>query len=212
MTKKSKDSIYDTLKMRIIELQYLPGHLFNERELINEFNVSRTPIREVFLRLSEENLVEVVPRVGTYVAQINLQKVKNAYELKKKLESLAAELASQRADRREMETLVDLAKSIESYDPNENYKDLIIADQLFHKLIRQYSKNEWLIEILEDLNVQTERFLRQIEYKLRDPKWYYDSISSIVEAICSRDSQSASDEAEKHTQMFLDQLFRNFFS
>lgn len=211
MEKNTKDLIYDTLKKRIVELDYLPGHLMVEKDLIQEFHVSRTPIREVLLKLSEEDLVEVIPKVGIYVTQIDLQKVKNAFELKKNLEALAAELAAQRAENQEAKELYQLALMIKDLKPEENYKDLIETDQLFHRLTRQFSKNEMLIMTLEKLNDMTERFLRHIKYTLTDPAWYYDSLSSIAEAILDRNPKKASDEAEKHTQIFLDQLFRNFF-
>lgn len=194
-----------------MELVYEPGELLNEKELISEFNVSRTPVREVFLQLSKENLVEIVPKIGTYVTRIDVKSVKNAYEIKKNLESLAAELAAKRATEDQINELNALALKMSEYDAVKNYKELIAADQLFHKLTRLYSSNDMLINILEELNNVTERFLRHIKYVVDDPNWYYGSLINIAKSIESRDAEGASLEAQKHTEIFLEKLSKNFF-
>ncbi|MEA3422623.1 MAG: GntR family transcriptional regulator, partial [Bacillota bacterium] len=66
MKESANLEIYNELKRRIIELEYEPGSAINEKDLVNEFQVSRTPIREALLRLSQIGLVEMRPRVGTF--------------------------------------------------------------------------------------------------------------------------------------------------
>lgn len=80
---QDNQNIFDIILNRIINLDYEPGRLISEKQLIEEFSVSRTPIREALLKLSEKGFVELVPRVGTYVTQIDLRNVKYAYEVKK---------------------------------------------------------------------------------------------------------------------------------
>ncbi len=94
---QDQTDIYSILLNRIIELEYQPGELLNEKKLIEEFGVSRTPIRESLLKLSEKGFVNLVPRVGTYVTQVDIRDIKYAYEVKKHLEILACELAAERA-------------------------------------------------------------------------------------------------------------------
>ena len=90
MRVQANNEIYETLKKRIIEMEYAPGQAIVEKDLIEEFGVSRTPVREALLRLSQIGLVEMVPRVGTFITQIDLMMVRHAYEVKKNLEGLAA--------------------------------------------------------------------------------------------------------------------------
>ena len=108
MVKQSKPLIYEELKRRIIELEMKPGDPIIEKDLVAEFGVSRTPIREALIKLTQIDLVEFRPRVGTFVTQIDIKTVKSAYEVKKNLEAFAAELAAKRATDEEIEILFQI--------------------------------------------------------------------------------------------------------
>lgn len=204
-------AIYNELKRRIIEMEYPPGFILVEKDLIAEFNVSRTPIREAILKLSQNGLVNLRPRIGTYVSQIDLSEVKYAYEVKKSLEGLASELASQRATEDEINELFDIIKRFETYDIVKDYKYCIQDDQKFHKIIRNASKNPILIETLEELNIKTARFLQSIQYVLDDYDWFFKSLIEIAEAIRDKDKEKAYKATAKHTEAFLELLSKNFF-
>ncbi|MFA9397206.1 MAG: GntR family transcriptional regulator [Clostridiaceae bacterium] len=206
------NTIYAELKKRIINLDYKPGELLNEKELINEFNVSRTPIREALLKLSEKGLVNFIPRVGIYVSQIELKNIKNIYEIKKNLEALSAELASQRATKEEGQELINIAHRIESYDAKEDFQKIIRDDKLFHRKTSEFSRNENLISILDDINGETARFLQHINYVIDEPDWFNSSVMAIANAIADGDKERASIEAEKHTVVFLKKLSKIFFT
>jgi len=207
----SKGSIFEILKKRIIELELEPGCVINEKDLAEEFGVSRTPVRESLIKLSQIGLVETRPRVGTFVTQIDLQQVKNAYEVKKNLEGLAAELAARRATEREIEELFSIIRRFEEYDIVEDYKLCIQDDQRFHQITRMASRNETLIEILDMLNTRTARFLQYIRYVITDYTWFSESLRSIAEALRKRDGEAARLHTEVHTKEFLDQMSRRFF-
>ncbi len=204
--------IYNELKRRIIELEYEPGSAISEKDLVNEFQVSRTPIREALLRLAQIGLVEMKPRVGTFITQINLSKVKYAYEVKKNLEGLAAELASQRATTEEINELFEIIERFEKYDIVKDYKKCIKDDQRFHKIVRNASKNPILIDMLEELNVKTARFLQSIHYVIDDYDWFNNSLIEMATAIKDRDREFARKSTEDHTLKFLKQLSNSFFN
>ena len=69
--RKSSVEVYDVLKDEIQYLTLKPGTHIHEAELIEQFGVSRTPIREALLRLSSDGLVDILPQNGTYVSKIN---------------------------------------------------------------------------------------------------------------------------------------------
>jgi DNA-binding GntR family transcriptional regulator len=208
---QDNQSIFDIVLNRIINLEYEPGRLLSEKQLIEEFEVSRTPIREVLLKLSEKGFVKLVPRVGTYVTQIDLRNVKHAYEVKKRLESLACELAAERISPEEAQKLVEMSYAIRTLDPQADYQAYIDFDYKFRKEIRRISKNPYLIEYLEDLNVKTMRFVKHIEYKMDDATWYDTSMKEIALAIQDRDANKARLEMDKHSDIFLEELSKRFF-
>lgn len=207
----TSENIYKELKKRIINLEYKPGELINEKDLIEEFRVSRTPIREALLKLSEKKWVNFIPRVGIYVSQIDLKHIKNAYEVKKSLESLASELAAVRATEEDIKDIISIVSEMENYDTKTEYNKIIQADQVFHKRISEISKNELLSSLLEDVNSEIARFLQHIRYVIDDPQWFHMSLQSIAYAIRDRDSKKASIEAQNHSDAFLIKLTNMFF-
>lgn len=211
MKKQANAGIFQILKTRIIEMEYEPGMAISEKELIEEFAVSRTPVREALLKLSQIGLIEMVPRVGTFVTQIDLAMVKYAYEVKMNLEGLAAELACMRATREEIDELFEIMGRFEKYDIVGDYKFCIQDDQKFHQIVRQAARNPILEETLDELNIKTARFLQHIHYVIDDCDWFNASIKEMADAIKNRDREAARQSTERHTRKFLEQLSKNFF-
>ncbi len=203
--------IFDELKRRIIDLELKPGDPILEKNLVEEFGVSRTPVREALIKLSQIGLIETRARVGTFVTQIDLKAVKDAYEVKKNLEGLAAELASNRASKSEIDELYKIITRFSNYDLVEDYKLCIKDDQQFHQIIRQASRNDMLIEMLDMLNTRTARFLQSIEYIIDDFDWFYNSLKKIADAIKNRDTNMAKKVTEEHIMNYVDQMSRRFF-
>lgn len=203
--------IYSILLDRIIELEYQPGELLNEKKLIEEFEVSRTPIREALLKLSEKDFVKMVPRVGTYVTQVDIRDIKYTYEVKKNLEVLACELAAERASEAQAQALLAIVERIETYRSQEDYKKYIHDDYFFRKIIREASQNPYLQTYLEELNKKTIRFVNYVQYKMDNPKWYNESLRTIAQAIKNREPEVAGGEMKNHTEIFLNELSKRFF-
>lgn len=203
--------IFETLRKRIIDLDIEPGSPISEKDLMDEFGVSRTPVREAFIKLSQMGLLETKARVGTYVTQIDILSVKNAYEVKKNLEGLAAELAAKRASLKEIQELYTIIGRFSNYDIVQDYKLCIEDDQRFHQIVRQASRNDILIEVLDSLNTKTSRFLQQIQYVIDDFDWFKTSLEDMANAISKRDSEAARRLTEEHTINFLEQMSKRFF-
>jgi len=92
---------------------YPRGTLLVEKDLTKEFRVSRTPYREAIRKLENMKLVTVVPRFGTYVRKISITEVNDAYEIRMRLEMMAAELAAKRMT---PEQLAELERMIHRID------------------------------------------------------------------------------------------------
>jgi DNA-binding GntR family transcriptional regulator len=81
--------VYQTLRRKMLTLELPPGAALSENELAAELGVSRTPIREGLILLSEEGLVQVFPQVGSFVSRVSPDRVADAQFLRE-----AVELAS----------------------------------------------------------------------------------------------------------------------
>ncbi len=86
------DRIYKKVRERICLLEYEPGTLINEGLLAEEFDVSRTPVRNVLSRLGYEGMVETRNGVGTIVTEVDIKTFKDIYELRMRLSEMIGDL------------------------------------------------------------------------------------------------------------------------
>lgn len=123
------------LRRRIISGEAPSGALLAELTLAEELGVSRTPVREAFKQLQTEGLVEVRPRVGTFVAAPSRRDIVELFEMKELLEGAAARLLAQRGATPELDRLrhnVAEADAAVTRDDRETYAGLV---QEFHDLL-----------------------------------------------------------------------------
>jgi GntR family transcriptional regulator, rspAB operon transcriptional repressor len=85
----NRRAVYDDLRRRIVALDLGPDAPLSENVLAAELGVSRTPIREAMIMLLQDGLVQVFPKVGSFVSRIDAQRVADAQFLRE-----AVELAS----------------------------------------------------------------------------------------------------------------------
>jgi GntR family transcriptional regulator, rspAB operon transcriptional repressor len=82
----SRRAVYDELRRRVVTLQLSPGAPLSENELAAELGVSRTPVRESLILLSQEGLVQVFPKVGSFVSRVDPHRVADAQFLREAVE------------------------------------------------------------------------------------------------------------------------------
>lgn len=90
------------LRQRLVEGLIAPGSKLNERELAEQLNVSRTPLREAIRALAAEGLVDLLPNRGAVAAQLSAQDVADTFEVIAGLEGQSGELAAQRITEAEL--------------------------------------------------------------------------------------------------------------
>src|SRR6266436_2032040 len=103
------EKAYHAIRDLIVSLQLAPGAVIDERELMEELGIGRTPVREALRRLAHEGLVEVYPRRGMFVTGVDVRELARLSEVREVLEPEAARLAAERAtetDREEMGALL----------------------------------------------------------------------------------------------------------
>jgi DNA-binding GntR family transcriptional regulator len=126
----SRRAVYDELRRRVLALELPPGAALSENELAAALGVSRTPVRESLILLSQEGLVQVFAKVGSFVSRVDPERVADAQFLREAVElaSLAdvpAEPeASAVADLRENVTLQHLAA--------DDVEEFFRLDESFH--------------------------------------------------------------------------------
>lgn len=139
----NKEYSYRVIKDGIMSLQLQPGQAISEIELAEQLQISRTPIREVMAKLKEENLVEVLPQVGTYIAKINFQLIEEATFMRYTLEKEVLKRSCQKFSSSalvELKSIVLLQETL--LDQKESELDFHQLDTAFHLKIFQENNME----------------------------------------------------------------------
>ena len=104
-TEQADGGLLPRLRDLVLGGDYAPGTALSEVRLAELFDVSRTPVREALKQLQVEGLVEIRPKVGTFVRQITRREIVEMFEVKEILEGLAARLMARRGQVPELEVL-----------------------------------------------------------------------------------------------------------
>jgi DNA-binding GntR family transcriptional regulator len=133
------------LRSRILNGELEPGSGLSEVAVAESFGVSRTPVREALKQLQVEGLVEIVPRVGTFVSKPSLRDVTELLDVKEVLEGLAARLLAQRGRVPELDQLVaNVAESKRVIAGGDLARYAELVDE-FHELVITGADNEKLL-------------------------------------------------------------------
>src|SRR5215510_12533994 len=109
---RAVDAVYQALRQAIVSSLMKPGERLNVDELAQKLGVSLTPVRSAIQQLSNEGLVEVRPRSGTFVASLTPQDVEETFRIRCALECLAAEDAISHLGAQDFRKLKDLMKAM----------------------------------------------------------------------------------------------------
>ena len=196
-----RETVCEALRSAIRRGILEPGERLMEVQLADELGISRTPVREAIRKLEQEGYVIMMPRRGTYVSSVSVKDVKEIFEIRSALETLAAELATLRIEPDELIKLRALLTEIEGHIEREDSMDKIVAtDVEFHGLLYQVSRNERLVAIISNLMEQLARFRTlSMSYPGRLKETLAEH-RAMVEAIAAGDVEAARDAAERHME------------
>lgn len=142
--KKNKNQIYEELRFDIMNLKLIPGTAISEMEISNIYDISRTPIREILKKLSEENLIEIYPQIGSFVSKIDLKMVDDALFLRKLCEKKIIKDSIENKNKNLL--LTELKKNIAFQEINFNYNgdafEFFKLDNEFHHIMFRYNDRE----------------------------------------------------------------------
>lgn len=140
---------YHRIRDRIVSLQLAPGTRIDEGQLTADLEIGRTPVREALRRLADERLVQIRPRRGIYVTDVEVEDLGAISEIRVRLETLAAQLAADRATDAQRRRADELAAEIETADPPPERGCLLVLGQQVHHHVYRCAHNPFLAETLE---------------------------------------------------------------
>ncbi len=160
------DYAYDTIKERILRCQYAPNTYITEEKLVEELNISRTPIRTALDALSKEHIVKIIPKKGIYITDITPDQVRDVYEFRILIEPYALRTYGNGFSKQALKSLLEEFQE-ETADP----WSLAIQDNAFHTQIVSLCRNELFSSyyaLMQSLNMRLRLYCSQSDIRLAD--------------------------------------------
>ena len=152
--------VYREVRDEIVSMRRKPGEPIIEREIALARGVSRTPVREALLRLAGEELVEIFPQSGTFVARIPVGVLPEAILMRTALEQTTARLAAARADAADLarlHELIEVQRRVEGRGDGDRFHE---ADEAFHAAIAAAAGHPGIWRFIEQVKIQVDRYRR----------------------------------------------------
>jgi DNA-binding GntR family transcriptional regulator len=207
-----KDKAYTALRHVIVTSDIYRSRTdirLDERQLAQEFGISRTPVREAMAQLEREGFVRTVPRRGIYVVRKTKQEVIEMITAWAALESMAARLITLTASDQD---IAGLRRMFAAYEGDklharlDEYSEVNIA---FHQKIIELSGNGVLIRLAENLFTHMRMIRGQtIGEEDRADRSIRDHMN-IIKAIEARDTERAEDLVRKHALGLADHVAKH---
>jgi DNA-binding GntR family transcriptional regulator len=209
-----KDKIYVSLKEAITSMNIYAEDArlrLDERQLSEQLEISRTPIREALARLEQEGLVKIVPRKGVYIVRKTKQEILEMITAWAALESMAARLITLHASDQEIATLRRLFATFK--DDNDEVRAHIDeyseTNIRFHQSILEMSRCVLLKELADQLFIHMRSIrTRTISEDDRVTRSIIDHMH-IIEALEGRDTELAERLVREHTLNLAGHVERN---
>lgn len=200
----TRRKVYETLRGKILTLELPPGSALSENELAAEMGVSRTPVRESLILLSEEGLVQVFPQIGSFVSRIDPKKVGDAQFLREAIELSALDDIPLELDDSETQRL--RANLHQQHAPGIQLEDFFHLDEEFHEgLLRLSGHAEaWMTVVQAKGHLDRARRLGLNDAE--SPTKWADQHSAVFDAVVAGDLPRARETLREHLRTVFDDI------
>lgn len=206
------DTIADWIADQIIEGRLSPGSELSISDLVREFGVSNTPIREALRTLKADGLVELPPRRSPRVVQLTKKDVLDIYPCRAYLNGLAARLAAENMDGGKLSVLQEIIEYMEDAVARDDIAAYFQQTVLFNKKVAEFSENDVLVALLDSLGRRTLR-LRYLSItesgRIQSGLAFH---AQIMNAFRQGDAPYAEELMKKQINAAMDVLLKQHFS
>lgn len=198
----TRDYAYEELREQIVMLELEPGCKVSENEISTLLGISRTPVREAFVKLGQEKLLEVYPQKGTFVSLIDLNFVEEARFIREHLERAIVREACKDFSTEVMIYLEENIKKQENAIVENDHQKLYELDELFHQAISRGAGKERIWSVIQ----QEKAHLNRIRVLSLSANIDWGVILTQHREIISAIQEQNEDEADELMRMHLTKL------
>lgn len=149
---------YTQLEEMLVTLALKPGSLVREAELCESIGIGRTPVREALKHLERDGLIEIQPRRGIWVTEIDIRRELLALEVRRPLEKLVSGRAARRRSASEAAQFAKIGADLRATAKTDDGQRFMRLDAEFNMLVCQAARNPSAAEALEVLQTRSRRF------------------------------------------------------
>jgi DNA-binding GntR family transcriptional regulator len=204
LTTPVRPQIHAGLRQRIIRGEIPPGTALSEAEIARRFSISRQPVREAFIKLAEEGLVEVRPQRGTFVRKISKTAVMDARFVR---EAIEANIVRELAAEGDTGLVARLRKQLiaQRAVPVGELYDFMRLDEEFHWTLADAAGRLYGWKVIEDVKVQMDR-VRYLSLRSFPQGKLVRQHTAIVDAIEAASPDQAERAMRQHLRLIMDDL------
>ena len=196
------DRAYVVLRDLIVRLELAPGAPLREDALMQELGLGRTPLREAVKRLALEGLVEVRPRSGTYVTDVQATDIVHIAEVRAELEAQAARLAAKRMDDTQRAVAAVLDAELRAIEGTTGIDAYMRLDERVHHFVWEAAGNPYLLDALERLWALSLRIWHLVLERVAALPAAVHEQRALLEALVAGDARRAGARMREHVQAF----------
>src|SRR3954463_10790424 len=184
------EQVAQRLRQMLVEGRIAPGAKLNERELCEELEVSRTPLREAIKMLAAEGLVELLPNRGAIAVSLGEEDIRHTFEVMAGLEALSGELAAQRITDQELAEIRALHFEMLAAWTRRDLSNYYRLNAIIHRAINAAAKNPVLSATYDRVNAR----LHALRFRSNqdEEKWKtaVKEHEQMIEALSTRDTKA----------------------
>jgi len=203
VARSASKRVYLDLRQRIVEMTLLPGTRVNERDIAAQHGVSRTPVHEAVQRLADEGLIDVVERVGTFVARIPLDQLEEAMLARTALEDVLIRKASAEVKPEDIARLERILADQHACVEANDYKGFHQADETFHETLARIAGLPRVWQMIQQTKTHVDRY-RQLTLPMPGRM---DGVVAqhqvVVDALASGSAHDAAAAMHEHLNLVL---------
>lgn len=204
-----KQKAYTVIKGKILNNELKPNEYLEEKLLCDMLGISRTPIREAISQLAFENLVQIIPHKGIFVADLSVQSVKELFQARHLIEPMILKLSYQNL---EADILLSFKERFCLALDQKDYPLLHRLDYEFHQYLSSSCGNSYLMKMMGNISDNFQRVRTQSFFTKERTENGAREHLELIDILIKKDIDQALVLLDKHifsTEFFFSQSIQN---
>ncbi|MFV3077142.1 GntR family transcriptional regulator [Niveispirillum fermenti] len=198
--------VFRELRRAIVRMAFLPGQALSEQDIADQLGVSRQPVREAFIKLSEAGLLLIRPQRGSFIVKISVRQVFDARFVREAVEVAVVARAAAEAAARHIDEFRDNLKQQADAVADRDHGRFMELDEAFHRAIALSVGCDYAWRVVEETKAQMDR-ARYLSIADTTPlPRLIAQHTAVVDAIAAHDGEAAQAAMRTHLREILTSL------